>query len=86
MNTNKDASDKLTPGELFALLPNKRSPVDPNKSISELSYGELLMLERHSDLLHEYQQERKKILLSELSSEEDEEPSVGELVKEMYGN
>ncbi len=86
MNTNNDASNKLTPGELFALLPNKRSLVDPNKSISKLSYGELLMLEQHNDLLEEYKRERMKILQSELSSEKTDEISEGELIQQLYGS
>lgn len=85
MNMKKDNIDDYTPGELFSLLSGRRSPIDPNKSIDDMSYGELLMLEQHPDLLEQYKRERRKILLSELSSEEDEEPSVGILVKELYG-
>jgi len=82
--TDEDALNHLSPGELFALLSEGRSPIDPNKSIEELSYAELLMLEQHEDLLYEYNKERTKILLAEMSREESEEPSVGTLVKELY--
>jgi len=81
----KKKSDEFTPGELFSLLSTRRSPIDPAKSVDEMSYGELLILERHPDLLEQYKRDRKKILLSEMSSEESKEPSVGELVKELYG-
>ena len=85
MTTNKDALENLTPGQLFALLSGRRSPIDPNKSISELSYGELLMLEQHSDFLEQYKRERKKILMSEMSSEESDYISEGELIQRLYG-
>ena len=81
----KDNIDETTSGELFSLLSSKRSPIDPNKSIDDMSYGELLMLEEHPDILEQYKRERKKIVMSELSREETDEISEGELIKLYYG-
>lgn len=86
MNTNNNAFEKLSPGELFAVQAETRSPIDPNKSISELSYGELLMLEQHKDWLDEYNEKRMKIRLAEMSSEETDEITEGELIRQLYGS
>jgi len=82
----KDNIDEITPGELISLLPTRRSPIDPKKSVDEMSYAELLMLEQHPDLLEQYKRERTKIIQSELSSEEVDEISEGELIKLLYGS
>ena len=50
----KDKSEELTPGELFAMLVKRKPAVDSDKSPDELSIAELLVLESDSEELKRY--------------------------------
>jgi len=78
-------TDKLTPGELFAAGNYRPSVVDPRKSRAELSGPELLLLEMNPDELERYNRDRAKYLFETQQEATSDEPTIGELIRELYG-
>ena len=74
--------DTLSPGELFALLADRKSVIDLDIPIEEQGPGQLLLLELNKDEFERY----KRDLYQKLMSEAKENPTVGALIKHLYGN
>ena len=84
--TDNNALDKLTPGEIISLLTTRKSPVDADKGMDDLTVGDLMVMKHHPDILEQYKADRRRKLQSESLSEDDDEVSIGELVKRLYGS
>jgi len=66
---------------ILDVLSDKPSLIDPNKSLDELTPGELLMISEDPYDLEMWQRERRKRL-----KKADKEISEGYLIRQMYGS
>ena len=73
--------DNLSPGELFALLSKRKSIIDVDIPLDEQDPGQLLLLELNKDEFARY----KRDLYDKLMEEAKTDPSIGALIKHLYG-
>lgn len=84
--TDNNALNTLSPGVLISLLTTRKSPVDADKGMDDLTVGDLMVMQHNPDLLEAYKRDRRRKLQSESLNEGDDEISVGELIRLYYGN
>lgn len=77
--------EKYTPGEIATAANYRTSVVDPRKSLEELSFPELFLLQTNSEELDRYNRDRAKYLLEKNGHLLSSEPSFSELLEERFG-
>ena len=77
---------KFSPREIIVAASLRMPVVDPRKSLEELTFPELLLLEQNPDELHRYNRERLKLLQQELQQVEEtlDDAPIDALLKELY--